>query len=265
MGGLLSQKDMRNPDNSEIIFAVTGAVETMYITDGTMNLLSGMRDKMAAAGMAAIFDEMVGTATSTSMISTYEGESVQHFACYIGERMIIGTFENIGFIEGEEVTMLVNQVDDKVLFAHAVVRIRDSMLWMPHSIAKGRLKVAQWIAVLFFWLMVFAFCLLGSFSIFTPIKEGFLHFFFWRMIPAMIVVAMLVGGGAFWSSLADARHAERLLRLLGFKNPWRVNLSPYSEARLGTGGSYQVYDLRKALHAYGSLNELTPPQSTTER
>lgn len=237
------------------MFAIKGTVSTMYITDGTVNLLKGMQGKMAATGMAAAIEGMAGAVANAAMISMYEGEDVQHFGCYIGEQMVIGTFENIGFKEGDEVQMVVTKLDDKVAYAHAVVRSKDRLLWMPYSISKGRWKIVQWIVIASFWVSLFGFFVLGTYEFFAsePIKGGFPNFLFFWFLPGMLGTGAFIGGGVFWSSLDDAKYAESILKVLGFKKPRSVNLSPYSEAQLGLGSSYQVYDLHRALAAYGSL------------
>ena len=132
----------RTDDN---MFLLRGKVETLYVTDGTVNLLKGMQGKMLASGMAAAIEGMYGSVANSAMIGMYDGEYVQHFGCYIGDQMVIGTFENIGFEEGDEIQIVATQLDEKAVFAHAVVRTRDGLLWMPYSMSKGRWQVARWI------------------------------------------------------------------------------------------------------------------------
>jgi len=142
-------------------------------------------------------------------------------------------------------------------FAHAVVRPSDGLLWMPYSVSKGRWKVARWISIACLWLALFVVLLFGVFHLVRPVKDGYLSFLI-EYLPYQLVGSLLLGGGVFWSSLDDAKYAERILKVLGFKNPKIVNLSPFSEARLHKGASYMVYDLRAALRAYGSLSKAKP-------
>ena len=44
--------------------------------------------------------------------------------------------------------------------------------------------------------------------------------------------------------------------MLGFKKPWMVNLAPFSEARIGPGGSRAIYHLWDAFKAYGVLKAI---------
>jgi hypothetical protein len=237
----------------DAMFVVTGKVETLYITNGSINLLKGMQGKMLAAGMGGVIEGMAGSVTNSAMFAMYDGESVQHFGCYIDGIMVIGTFEQVGFAEGDDVEMVVTRLDDKGLFAHAVIRRSDSLLWMPFSVSKGRMGIVRWLFNLMFGIqfvgLLFILCLqffMGGFHN-RPIE---LILF---IVPIQAIVAGALGFGVYLSSTGDGIYAENIFRVLGFKSPWRVNISPYSQARLGTGGSYQVYNLYKALKAYDSI------------
>jgi hypothetical protein len=239
-------------DNNRML-VISGVVTTMYVTDGTLNLLEGMQKKMLATGLGSAVQGLSGGVANASMIAMYEGENVQHFGCYIGEQMVIGTFENIGFKEGEEVKMIVTQLDAKVVRAHAVLRPKDAMLWLPFSINKGRWGIAKWMFTACFGLTIFGFLLINLIFLFDPPSNGEYLKLMGLLIPSIFTVSIFIGSGAYYSSRHDAHYAERLFKILGFKDPWKVNIAPYSEARLGTGDSYQVYHLRKALAAYDSL------------
>jgi hypothetical protein len=240
-------------DDSEMK-VIVGSVATLYVTDGTVNLLKGMQGKMLATGMAAAVEGMAGTVASSAMLAMYDGESVQHFGCYIGENMVIGTFENIGFCDGDEVKMIVTKLDDHAYFAHAVIRTKDALLWMPYCINKGRLGIASWITKMQLSIgvagLLFLLCLrffLGGFESNWNLLVTF--------TPYILGVGGLIGFLTYCSSTGEAIYAETILKRIGLKTPWRINLSPYSQARLGTGASYQVYDLRKVLKAYGTDNK----------
>lgn len=241
--------NMEKYSMSGSMYIIHGTISTMYVTDGTDNLLEGMRGRMRAAGMGAVIDGMAGTVANSAMISMYDGESAQHFGCYVNEKMVIGTFEHVGFSEGEEVKMLVTDTDEKTLLAHAVVRVHDNLLWMPFSVSKGRGGIAKWIATLMFGLgstgLAFFFLLDFFHSGFDSAVD-----FMAYLVPAMVLVGAGIGFLTYKSSVEDGIYAESIFRLLGFKSPWRVNISPYSQARLRGGGSYQVYELQPALRAH---------------
>ncbi|GEM_PF-2370224 len=251
------QDKVADSRSDESMFVLSGTVATLYVTDGTVNLLKGMQGKMAATGMGAAIEGMSGSVANSAMMAMYDGEHVQHFGCYIGRQMVIGTFENVGFKEGDEVRIVATRLDDRVVFAHALVRPTDGLLWMPFSISKGRWEIAKWIAKLMLGIGLAGiafFCLLQFFiAAFKSHLDLLLE-----MIPIMIAVGGLIGFLTYRSSMGDGLYAERIMKALGFRNPKVVNLSPFSQMRLGIGGSYQVYDLRRALKAYGSLSKSAP-------
>jgi len=242
------------------MFALSGKVATLYVTDGTVNLLQGMQNKMAATGMAAAVQGMSGGVANAAMVAMYDGENVQHFGCYLGEQMVIGTFESIDFKEGEEIKAVVTQLDEKVAFAHAVVRPSDGLLWMPFSVSKGRWKIARWFFIACLWLWLFALLLFSVFHFFASWPGGYASMLL-TLGPAIVGISLVIAGGACWSSLDDGKYAERIMKVLGFKKPSIVNLSPFSVARLRRGSSHQVYELRRALKAYGSVSKAEPERT----
>lgn len=230
---------------------IAGSVATLYITDGTVNLLKGMQGKMLATGMAAAVEGMAGSVANSAMLAMYDGESVQHFGCYIGEKMVIGTFENIGFGDGDDVKMIVTEIDEKAYFAHAVIRTKDALLWMPFSINKGRLGIAKWIAKFLLGICIAGIAFLLFLQFFISGFKSHLDLLL-TMAPVFFSISAIIGYLTYRSSIGDGLYAETILKRIGLKDPWRINLSPFSQARLGTGASYQVYDLRRVLRAYGS-------------
>lgn len=255
-----SQNKVEAARSDDNMFVVGGAVSTLYITDGTVNLLQGMQSKMAAAGLGSAMADMAGGVANAAMVAMYEGESVQHFGCYIGEQMVIGSFPGVGFKEGEEVKAVVTRLDERVVFAHAVVRTTDARLWMPHSVDKGRYAIAIWIAKLMGWISLAGWSCQMVYFLFNPPKGGF---FEEAWIFAAGFVSLSLAAVFFVTrSSPEGPYAERIFKVLGFKKPKIVNLSPFCEQSLGIktyhqGGSIQIYDLRAALKAYGSLSKTT--------
>jgi hypothetical protein len=234
---------------------ISGKVSTMYITDGTVNLLEGLQNKMIATGLGNAVAGMAGGVANAAMVAMYEGEYVQHFGCYIGEKMVIGTFPSVGFKEGEEVKAVVTRLDDKVSFAHAVVRMPDAKLWMPHSISKGRYAIAMWLAKLLGWISLIGWLFTTTIFYFEGPKGSLLENTF--TLAGGFIGISIIGIFFITRSSPEGPYAERIFKVLGFKRPKSVNLAPYCERSLGMnyhqGGSLQVYDLRKALEGHNSL------------
>lgn len=248
----MSGADIRRIADCET-FILSGNISTLYVADGALNLLKGIQSKMLASGMAAAVSGMASSVATATMVEMYGGENVQHFGCHVGNRMVIGTFQEIGFNEGDEVKVVATAIDQQTSFAHAVVRPSDGLLWMPLAITKGRWKLVQWLCKA--GLVVLAVAALMAEIAHAMWKEIDLATVSMILLVQLAVCAF-VGGGTFWSSLEDAKYAEAIMWRLGFKNPRSVNLSPFSISRLKSGSSYVTYDLRKALKFYGKRDPL---------
>lgn len=232
---------------AEEMTLLTGTVGDLSVTDGTVNLLTAMERKLIASGVNGGVETFASSGAAASMGAMDGNEFVQHFGCRLGNSLLIGTFEDIGFEEGDEVTAVVTKIDDGSFFAHAVLRTNDQMLWMPHSINRGRYAIAIWITKF-----------LGSIAIvglaFLLVVHSFIPAFDSRLeLIAHFTPALLLVGGfmTYRSNTGEALYAEEILKAVGFDSPWRVNLAPFSIARLHAGSSYQTYDLGSAMTAYG--------------
>jgi hypothetical protein len=246
------------------MFVVSGEVSTLYITDGTVNLLEGMQGKMAAAGLGSGLAGMAGGVANAAMVAMYDGEHVQHFGCYLGEQMVIGTFPDLGFKEGERVNAVVTRLDDHVVFAHAVVRVSDFKLWMPYSVDKGRYAIAAWIAKLMGVISLAAWAFIVSLYALSFPRDQLADEAFIAacgLIPIAAVISYLT-----YRSSPEGPYAERIFKVLGFKNPKVVNLAPYSESALNQrakqhGGSLHVYDLLAAKRAHSAPRAAEPVEA----
>ena len=241
--------DPRDEPIQEIV-ALRGTVTALSVTDGEINLLAAMQSRVAVTGTAGIAEGLAASVAGASMGSMDGGEFVQHFECYIGTDLVIGTFENVGFEDGDDITVFVTRIEEGAFFAHAALRTKDGMLWMPHSISKGRYAVALWITKFLGSIGVLGLGFLLVVQSFIPAFDSRLELVA-QMTPALMLIGGFIGYMTYRSSIGEALYAERILKAIGFKSPWRVNLSPFSDARLTAGSSYQVYDVRRALAAYG--------------
>lgn len=232
------------------IVALRGKVTALSVTDGEINLLATMQSRVAVTGTAGIAERLAASVAGASMASMDGGDLVQHFGCYIGTDLVIGTFENVGFEDGDDVTVFVTRIEEGAFFAHAALRTKDGMLWMPHSINKGRYAVALWITKFLGSIGVLGLIFLVILQFLDPAFDSWQELVT-QMTPGLMLVGGFIGYMTYRSSIGEALYAERILKAIGFKSPWRVNLAPYSDARLNAGSSYQVDDVRRALAAYG--------------
>jgi hypothetical protein len=76
-----------------------------------------------------------------------------------------------------------------------------------------------------------------------------------------LVFCWLLSFFVYFSSRHEADYAERIFKVLGFKNPSIVNLTPFSMSVAcdhSAGGLHYIFKLREALAAYGSLSKARP-------
>lgn len=260
----------RTPENREAasdapMFVVRGNVTMLHIAKGRVNLLQGMRNKVAASGVAASIANMSGIAANSVMLALYDGEEVEHFVCFIGDQAVVGTFEHVNFKDGDEVHAVVTQIDQGTLFAHAVVRPKDGLLWMPYAVNQGRGGIAFWYVKLSGGLSIFGWIVLMILQWIHPLPgKSFIEV---ALIAAglLLVVSGLIGYMSYRSSISGAMYAERIMKMLGFKWPWRVDLSHFSQLGLRIGRSHNVYDLRKALAAYGMRRKTAENHSSNKK
>jgi hypothetical protein len=130
----------------------------------------------------------------------------------------------------------------------------DGRLWLPHSVCRGsyatliesaRIAAAAaglaWIAVLV--VLLAAPPRVGVFAAASFAALG--------IVATGAAAVFLVNHGR-----PEGPYADKIMTMLGFKNPKMVNLAPFSErarAVFEQGGSPHVYHLWPALEKYGVL------------
>lgn len=227
---------------------IEGKVSLLEIVEGKENLLAGMQNKAALAGMGAALSGQAGIAANAAMLALYDGEDVKHFGCLVDDQLVIGTFNYISFAEGDAVRVIVTK-ESNTYSAHAVVRLADQRVWMPNTLIQGRneaLKNALGVVGIFCAISFLLFVLVLLFKS-TSFKAD-VQFF----LPLAIFLWLLLSFGLYKSSRSDALYAEKLFKNLGFKDSKNVSLvpfiekdreSPHSKSMLPNG-----YNLKKALN-----------------
>lgn len=188
----------------------------------------------------------------------YDGEDVERFGLALGDQVVTGVFENASFVDGDDVKAVVSPNGDGTFHAHAVVRVSDGLLWMPYNVSHGTaahrrssLKTTLWggAACLVLLLIVVAF--VGGFSLML----------LGMLAAGMVLIGAPISYSVYRAGLPEARYADSIFKLLGFKQPQDVDLAAYALAReiefLGKRCGH-VFRLRKALAAYGSLSKAPP-------
>ncbi len=252
----INKMESKKPD----YHLIRGIVNQLHLTESNHNALDAIQKKLLPIGTA------IPTGTSEekfesrmALVSMSDGEYFQSFGCYVGSQLVAGSLGRISFKNGDDVTVVANRLDEVTMQAHAVVRKSDGLLWLPMDIKNGRLKVAQMtltlgLILLIFYAVIFFVIFLLMLGINLVSTDGqFKSQELW--ITALIFLAShpFMLGIIYWAYSAPAYYAESLFKILGFKQPWRVNIEPFYESGRNANNSDQGYNLYKALAVYDSL------------
>jgi hypothetical protein len=244
------------------MFVVSGRVSELVVQEGSVSLLQDMRNQSAFAAAMMSLTEATGSANAVSLALS-DGEDVSNFGCLIGEQITVGgSFSHLEFKNDEEVKAVVSQFSKDVLYAHAVVRVSDGLLWMPFNITRGRtalIKSTYRMGRGGFLAAMGIFAVMAMF--FGDLKFSYVWLFLMLACSAATMIG-LAGWGVYRDSRHEGIYAEKIFKAMGFKNPEAVNLAPFSTtAQNGyLGGSHYVFHLRKALAAHDSLSKSPNPQ-----
>lgn len=234
----------RDEPRAQRMFTLKGKVASLKISDGSVDPQQDQSaPDMTMLACSTPYDKLV---------------AVQHFSCSIGGRAVSGTFPAVGFKNGDAVKAVVTSLDGAGVFAHAVMTSADGRLWLPYSVCKGThatlidtAKVAL-VASFIAWICVLILMLQAA-----P-KGGV-------FVPAALAAPIILALGAlgvflFNRAAPKGAYADRILTMLGFRNPKMVDLAPFSErARRrkmrAADGSPHVYHLWPALTLYGTVKK----------
>ncbi len=200
------------------LFLIEGTVSSLRVGASTLNLLVPKQNMgNAAAGIVGAATDQFGTAAN------YGGEDVDTFACYVGDHLIQGTFSRVFFSDGDYVKAVVAKQESqtRALYAHAVLRPSDGLLWMPYNTGRGvwaELKSnMKWAFFLFFLIPI---TLIAIICYALSLEMGF----FLMFLMASPFLTLLMGLWGFKDSLPEGRLSTAVFRALGFSNPKSLNL-----------------------------------------
>ncbi len=207
------------------LFLIEGKISALRVGASTLNLLAPKQDMgNAIAGIAGAATDQFGTAANAAMVANYGGEDVDTFACYIGDHLIQGTFSRVFFSDGDYVKAVVAKQESQIgaLYAHAVLRPSDGLLWMPYNTGRGVWAEFKYNMKWIFWGTV---CMYLGFWIFSMFGETNLTTEKKIMVVAVPLILMFVMGlWGFKDSLPEGRLSTAVFRVLGFPNPTSLNL-----------------------------------------
>lgn len=208
------------------VFTVEGTIQALRISPGIVNLIADIQKGAFFTGIIASAGGEAGVSANLASLATYDGEDVEHMALLINGRLVIGTFEWLRDLNiGDNVKLVVSEIPEGSLFAHAILREHDQLLWTPYSVdhtRRGWILHAVKLGLVGFvgtWLMLGCFYLFGS----KPDATTMLYIF--GFSAAMVSFVMFM-------STRDVMHlgdqAEDIFRLLNVPKFDRFRIKPYS-------------------------------------
>ena len=205
------------------LFLIEGKVSVLKMGASTLNLLAPKQNMgNVAAGIAGAATDQFGTAVNAAMVANYGGEDVDTFACYVGDHLIQGTFSRVFFNDGDYVKAVVAKQESQAeaLYAYAVLRPSDGLLWMPYNTGRGIWAEFKNNMKWMFWGSFLIVLTIGIISLIYSLDIRF-FFLFLIFIPPFF---FLMGLWGFKDSLPEGRLSTAVFRTLGFSNPKSLNL-----------------------------------------
>jgi hypothetical protein len=243
------------PRDNEIfgMYAVHGIVRSLYLA-GNPHCPSSANPTAAIDATPAMHAARL--ADKNALREADSDQAMWHFGFVLNDKVVSGSLPVVGFKDGDKIAAVVMDAGDPVLYAYAVFRQDDGLLWMPYSADKGRYAAWLWMARIAIYAILAISVCMSPLYYFYPIFGGFLEtavgFAGAQAILAAIILTFICFGGG------EGEYAEKIMKVLGFKRPRFVNLAPFSVYAMRSNesdypDSRHVYRLVPALKHYGSL------------
>lgn len=217
-------------------FLLQGSICHFQWSDGSENLTEKIQrrsTKRTGSGRkAASAQRMSGALATAAMVEAYDGENTENFTCTVGGKVVCGRFCGASKLrDGDKVRMVVSGLENGALFAHAIERPSDELLWLPnqvycgdHAAFRDALRSVQF-ASLFSWIAIALVFLFGnaiSATAFTAAQTvGFLVLF-------ALGIPLLVLFGTFFPSRPAKEFGEigsRIFTVLEFPCPDNLSMN----------------------------------------
>lgn len=208
------------------LFVIEGTIHALSISPGVINLISEIQRGSFFTSVIASSTGEAGLSATLASLTLYDGENVEHIALLINGLLVIGTFEWLRDLNvGDKVKLVVSETQDGPLFAHAILREHDQLLWTPYSVSRTRwgwTVHATKLGLVGFagtWLMLGSFYLFGS----RPDASSMAYLFVSSLVMITFVMFMSTRGVMH---LGD--QAEDIFRLLDVPKFDRFRIRPFS-------------------------------------
>ena len=246
----------------EELFQIEGTLSEVQHARTTVNLLAQIEKHVTAmslaSGLAAAAGGMHGMLANSAMIALYDGEDTFNFAGLLGTQVVCGTFEGADtFRDGDHIKAVVSKRGE-VLYAHAVMRENDKMLFMPLTTLAGKsahfryCMRSAWRACIFAWvflgLAVGYFLTDGSRTLSLEAIIFVISFFF--IVPPLLTFSMELW--TYRSTRYLGERASALFKVLGFPKPDHLDLTDFIHVYMpgDTYGARRAFNYEKALQQH---------------
>jgi hypothetical protein len=249
----------------EALFLVQGTLSQVQHAHTVVNLLAKFekhaQTKNLATGAAGAVGDMYGMLANSAMLALYDGEDMVNFAGLLDGQVVCGSFaKGDTFKDGDTLKIVASKRGD-VLYAHAVMREDDKMLFMPLTVVCGVkahfrhcMKVA-WRFTVFAWIFTaITFFFLTKNDPFDLSKSKDLFFIFLLAIfPVLIMYPMEYWTYRSTRELGD--YGSAIFKVFGFPRPDDLDLVPsmhysFSPDQIGVNGAFNY---EKALKSHASV------------
>jgi hypothetical protein len=219
-----------NEPEAQQLFTMEGPIQALRIAPGIINLISDIQSSAFFTGAVTGLAGEAGVAANSASLVMYDGEDVEHIALLINGLLVVGTFEWLGDLHvGDHVKLVVSKIEDGPLFAHAILRNDDQLLWTPFSIHHTRhgwilhaVKLGL-LGLIGTWLMLGSFYLFGS----RPSAQVMVSMLCFTIVMITFVLFMSTK-----SVMHLGEQAEDIFRVLNVPKFERFRIKPYSVLNL---------------------------------
>lgn len=219
-------------NENQHMFTVEGKIQALQLAPGVANLLEDIRKGAFITGAIAGFSGADGVLANNTSLVMYDGEDVEHLALLINGRLAVGTFEWLRDLKvGDDVMLVVSQINEGPLFVHAILRKNDQLLWTPFSVSHTRfgwkihgLKLGGSLLA-FTWLMC-GVCWWSSTDYVMNTSD---------LIIVSLFPIVVIGFVIFMSARATlplGEQAEKIFRALDVPKFERFRIKPFSVCNL---------------------------------
>ena len=250
----------------------TPETETFFVIEGPLSRLRGSRSvvnllkerklnttgKTLATGVVGAVSGMANLTVNAVLLRSYKGETIYDFSCRLGEHILIGRLPGLHLLdEGDHLKAAVSRriIPNKgeVLYAHALLRPKDELLWLPFMADHGS-RAMFWEQMKFgFFISVFVLTLLMMVMVF---QSDFGFGLFKKTLPYMALGVLLIFSIGLWvySDLKPfALYANRIFTALGFPDVKNLDMRSASYDR-HHGTLYVEQESKSVFYYQAALN-----------